>query len=80
MSEITHPSQLPAVDKLLQSQAMPALRQSYGQDACTQAVREVLAQARSRLLGGEQVSGNTDHLLTLVQQHLVKNFAPLDIS
>ena len=43
MSEITHPSQLPAVDKLLQNPAMPALRQSYGQEACTQAVRDVLA-------------------------------------
>jgi L-seryl-tRNA(Ser) seleniumtransferase len=76
MSEITHPSQLPAVDKLLQNQAMPALRQSYGQNACTLAVREVLAHARSRLLAGERVSGDIDHLLTLVQQQLVKKFAP----
>ena len=76
MSEITHPSQLPAVDKLLQNQAMPALRQSYGQNACTEAVRDVLAQARSRLLAGERVSGEIDHLLTLAQQQLAKKFAP----
>ena len=76
MSEITHPSQLPAVDKLLQNPAMPALRQSYGQEACTQAVRDVLAQARSRLLAGEPVSADIDQLLQSAAKQLEKKFAP----
>lgn len=48
--EISHPSQLPAVDKVLLTAEMMALRKSYGLDACTQAVREVLTALRQQLL------------------------------
>lgn len=48
--EISHPSQLPAVDKVLLTAEMMALRESYGLDACTQAVREVLTALRQQLL------------------------------
>lgn len=48
--EISHPSQLPAVDKVLLTAEMMALRESYGLDACTKAVREVLTVLRRQLL------------------------------
>ena len=76
MSEITHPSQLPAVDKLLLQKPMEALRQSYGLDACTRAVREVLAQTRSRVLAGEAITATPADLIALAEQQLKKQFAP----
>lgn len=48
--EISHPSQLPAVDKVLLTAEMMALREPYGLDACTKAVREVLTALRRQLL------------------------------
>ena len=52
---------LPAVDKVLLSADMLALRERHGLDACTQAVRETLAQMRAdaqqRLRSGEPDAG-----------------------
>ena len=41
---------LPSVDKLLQHPALQAAQAAHGKTACTQAVREVLAQLRSAVL------------------------------
>ena len=54
MPDITHPSQLPAVDKVLQAPGLQPLRQTYGLEACTRAVREVLGGLRQQLLDGEK--------------------------
>ena len=48
--EISHPSQLPAVDKVLLAIEMQVLRESYGLDACTKAVRDVLTGLLTSLL------------------------------
>jgi len=74
--EITHPSQLPAVDKLLLADAMQTLRRSYGLEACTQAVREVLGRLRSRLLAGEVLHCDAADMLDEAQQRLEQRFAP----
>ena len=44
------PTALPSVDKLLQHSALHDLLAAHGKTACTQAVREVLAQLRSAVL------------------------------
>ncbi|MEX8192494.1 L-seryl-tRNA(Sec) selenium transferase [Comamonas guangdongensis] len=74
--EITHPSQLPAVDKLLLADVMQTLRHSYGLEACTQAVREVLGRLRSRLLAGEALHCDAADMLQEAQQQLEQRFAP----
>lgn len=53
-ADITHPSQLPAVDKILLHPSLQPLREAYGLDACTRAVRDVLGSLRQQLLGGEE--------------------------
>ena len=73
---INHPSQLPAVDKLLLSEAMQQLRQHYGLDACTQAVREVIGELRTRLLAGEALPLDHSQMLAMARQRLEKRFAP----
>ncbi len=83
--EITHPSQLPAVDKVLLADAMLSLRQKYGQDACTQAVREVLTTLRKRLLQAQSqaegavaapVFADIPGIVQTAQQQLEQRFAP----
>ena len=44
--------QLPSVDKLLQSAALAPLRERYGHQACTQALRETLDALRDQLRAG----------------------------
>ncbi|MDR2327487.1 MAG: L-seryl-tRNA(Sec) selenium transferase [Acidovorax sp.] len=73
---INHPSQLPAVDKLLLSDTMQQLRQHYGLDACTQAVREVIGELRTRVLAGEALQLDHAQMLAMAQQRLEKRFAP----
>ncbi|MDR0215420.1 MAG: L-seryl-tRNA(Sec) selenium transferase [Comamonas sp.] len=73
---IHHPSQLPAVDKLLLSDTMQQLRQHYGLDACTQAVREVIGELRTRVLAGEALQLDHAQMLAMTQQRLEKRFAP----
>ena len=79
--EISHPSQLPAVDKVLLTAEMQALRESYGLDACTKAVRDVLTQLRQQLLGsadqpGQAVQADLHSILQSAQRQLQARFAP----
>lgn len=79
--EISHPSQLPAVDKVLLAVEMQALRQSYGLDACTKAVRDVLTGLRQQLLGaGDQpaqsVQADIGSIVQAAQRQLQARFAP----
>jgi L-seryl-tRNA(Ser) seleniumtransferase len=78
MPGITHPSQLPAVDKILQSPGLQSLREAYGQEACTQAVREVLDGFRQQLLDGSKAPVQVDQasIVQAVQQRLQQRFAP----
>ena len=68
---INHPSQLPAVDKLLLSEAMQHCA-SYGLDACTQAVREVIGELRTRVLAGEAQPLDHSQMLAMARQRLEK--------
>ena len=79
--EISHPSQLPAVDKVLLSTQMQALRESYGLDACTQAVRDVLTGLRQLLLGSaeqaaQSVQADITSIVQSAQRQLQGRFAP----
>ena len=79
--EISHPSQLPAVDKVLLTTAMQALRDAYGLDACTCAVRDVLTQLRQQLLGtseqpGQPVQADLASIVQSAQRQLQARFAP----
>ena len=78
--EITHPSQLPAVDKVLLADAMQALRDAYGLDACTQAVRHILTQLRTRLLAKTPdtapVTASMESIIQSSEQWLKNRFAP----
>ena len=78
MPEITHPSQLPAVDKVLQVPGLQLLRHTYGLEACTQAVREVLGGLRQQLLDGEKapVLADPASVVQAAQQRLEQRFAP----
>ncbi|CAM4103606.1 L-seryl-tRNA(Sec) selenium transferase [Comamonas aquatilis] len=79
--EVTHPSHLPAVDKVLLTPAMQTLRESYGLDACTEAVRTVLAGLRRQLLGSDETPGvpllvDMGDMVHSAQQRLEQRFAP----
>ena len=74
--QITHPSQLPAVDKLLLSEAMQALRHSHGGEACTLAVREVLSDLRRRVLAGEVLHCDSADMVAMASQRIAARFAP----
>lgn len=81
MPAITHPSELPAVDKVLLTDALQALRQTYGLAACTQAVREVLGDLRGTLLSGESAAIAADQadsaaIAHSAGQRLHQRFAP----
>jgi L-seryl-tRNA(Ser) seleniumtransferase len=73
---------LPAVDKVLLSTDMLALRERHGLDACTQAVRETLAQMRAdgqeRLRSGEPDAGapGITEVVKAAGLRLAKRFAP----
>lgn len=79
--EISHPSQLPAVDKVLLTAEMMALRKSYGLDACTQAVREVLTALRQQLLrpadqAVQVVQADIASIVQSAHKQLQTRFAP----
>lgn len=79
--EISHPSQLPAVDKVLLTAEMMALRKSYGLDACTQAVREVLTALRQQLLSPadqavQVVQADIASVVQSAHKQLQTRFAP----
>lgn len=79
--EISHPSQLPAVDKVLLTAEMVALRKSYGLDACTQAVREVLTALRQQLLkpadqAVQVVQADIASIVQSAHKQLQTRFAP----
>lgn len=79
--EISHPSQLPAVDKVLLTAEMMALRKSYGLDACTQAVREVLTALRQQLLrpadqAVQVVQADIASVVQSAHKQLLTRFAP----
>lgn len=79
--EISHPSQLPAVDKVLLTAEMMALRESYGLDACTQAVREVLTALRQQLLkpadqAVQVVQADIASIVQSAHKQLQTRFAP----
>lgn len=81
MPAIKHPSELPAVDKVLLTDALQALRQTYGLAACTQAVREVLADLRGQLLNGAAAALPADQADAAAIAHgagqrLQRRFAP----
>lgn len=73
---------LPAVDKVLLSADMLALRERHGLDACTQAVRESLAQMRAdaqeRLRSGEPDAGapGITEVVQAAGLRLARRFAP----
>ena len=79
--EISHPSQLPAVDKVLLTAEMMALRESYGLDACTKAVREVLTALRRQLLSPadqavQVVQADIASIVQSAHKQLQTRFAP----
>ena len=79
--EISHPSQLPAVDKVLLTAEMMALRESYGLDACTKAVREVLMALRRQLLSPadqavQVVQADIASIVQSAHKQLQTRFAP----
>lgn len=79
--EISHPSQLPAVDKVLLTAEMMALRESYGLDACTKAVREVLTTLRRQLLSPadqavQVVQADIASIVQSAHKQLQTRFAP----
>jgi L-seryl-tRNA(Ser) seleniumtransferase len=82
MPGITHPSQLPAVDKVLQAPGLQPLREAYGQEACTEAVREVLGRLRQQLLdrlGSDDeapVQADPASIVRAAQQRLQQRFTP----
>ena len=80
-AEISHPSQLPAVDKVLLVAEMQPLREAYGLDACTTATRTVLTQLRQQLLGsadqpGQPVQANLTSIVQSTHRQLQARFAP----
>jgi len=71
--------QLPSVDKLLQSAALAALRDRYGHQACTQALRETLDALRDQLRAGMALSPEATDFESLghaAGQRLARRFAP----
>ena len=79
--EISHPSQLPAIDKVLLTAEMMALRESYGLDACTKAVREVLMALRRQLLSPadqavQVVQADIASIVQSAHKQLQTRFAP----
>lgn len=79
--EISHPSQLPAVDKVLLTAEMMVLRESYGLDACTKAVREVLMALRRQLLSPadqaiQVVQADIASIVQSAHKQLQTRFAP----
>ncbi|MEG0940189.1 L-seryl-tRNA(Sec) selenium transferase, partial [Comamonas sp.] len=80
-AEISHPSQLPAVDKVLLAAEMQPLREAYGLDACTKAARTVLTHLRQQLLGsadqpGQPVQADLTSIVQSAQRLLQARFAP----
>lgn len=71
--------QLPSVDKLLQSAALAPLRERYGHQACTQALRETLDALRDQLRAGMVLAPDATHFERIADsatQRLARRFAP----
>lgn len=69
------------MDKVLLAGEMQALRESYGLDACTKAVRDVLTGLRQQLLGagdqpGQSVLADIASIAQAAQRQLQARFAP----
>ena len=70
---------LPSVDKLLQHSALQAVQATHGKTACTQAIREVLAQLRDGLRGDAAFDAARlapEAIAQTVRSALAQRFAP----
>ena len=57
MENLVHPSQLPSVDRIMQSDSFISLSESYGRDTVLIEVRSKLDQARTRLTNRNNSKG-----------------------
>ena len=72
---------LPSVDRLLQSEPASSMVQEFGRELTKQALRETLAEARTRAKEGDKIPGSED-LLDIARERLVdwRLSGPLDRS
>jgi L-seryl-tRNA(Ser) seleniumtransferase len=66
---------LPSIDRLLQSKPASTMEQDFGRELTIQALRETLAEARSRAVDGAVIPG-MDELLEATRARLVAWLAP----
>jgi L-seryl-tRNA(Ser) seleniumtransferase len=66
---------LPSVDRLLQSKPASTMEQEFGRELTIQALREILAEARSQALDGDNIP-SMDELLETTRARLVDWLAP----
>jgi len=62
MENIVHPSQLPSVDRIMQSDSFISLSESYGRDTVLSEVRSKLDQARTNLTNQTSSKGKQNNL------------------
>ncbi len=70
------PAALPAVERLAGDAALAPFREAFGRPFVTDAVREIIAEARARLLAGNDIDTDVDELANQVGVHIETLLAP----